>query len=722
MNYQDQNAALWLSSSLLVDILGVSDQREFDRLLCEQMRELTGANTALLYRVVADGELELGWTCPQRRVQQVQPARPTLLLEALRDADSMFEGPRQSTCAEARRWLRLANLESVFVQKLISRGELKALLCVADLPQPDRVDEVADLLETIAPVLAMALENLETRGALEVQQLRLEESVRERTEQLRGALNESKAVLYELDAANKALQRAKDQAESFLRIAAEIIISLDRRGNVILLNDSGHDLLGYPRGSLIGKNWFDVAIPEDAREGLRAVFNELMKGNLDAFERHEHKIITRDRDLLTIQWYNSLPRSPTGEVTGLLSSGQDVTAQKQQEADRRLLEDRLFQSQKLESIGRLAGGVAHDFNNLVQVILSATTMIRDESGIQGESRDLLEEIIGAGTRAAELTGQLLAFGRRQMLTLATHDLQEIVRSMGRMIQRVLPETIALDIETSEGPMWVDVDRGRIEQVLLNLCINARDAMISNGGRLTVATRRVERRVTAEPLQSDDSPAYARVAFEVRDDGCGMSQSTLAKIFEPFFTTKRIGEGTGLGLASANGIIEQHGGTIRAISEEGVGTTMTVLLPEVAGAASVESAKQVAPPEGRMEKVLLVDDNEQILRITARLLRRHGYLVERASNGREALALFREAAESVDLIISDMVMPEMGGLELMTIIRETAPDLPAILISGYDFEAELIPGDENLIMLQKPIRNAELLDRIDGLLHGDKAPD
>ena len=372
----------------------------------------------------------------------------------------------------------------------------------------------------------------------------------------------------------------------------------------------------------------------------------------------------------------------------------------------------LVQAQKMEALGRLAGGLAHDFNNLLLVIMGCTEALRAITNDDERAGTELNEIQGAAERASRLTRQLLAVSRQQPSQPRVVDLNEVVSGAGKMLRRLLGEDVELVTLLEQNPWPVRVDPGHIEQVLVNLAVNARDAM-PEGGKLKVSTGR--RSVTGGKLPGDYT------VLVVEDDGTGMPEEVQARVFEPFFTTKAPGRGTGLGLSTCYGIVTQFGGHISVDSEEGRGTRFEVLLPRAAGKATTTTpSARIQPSDGGDEKVLVVEDEPSVRSIIVRTLRRLGYGVTSASNGSEALTLV-EAGEAgdFDLLITDIVMPHLGGNELARRLRERFPHLPVLYISGYaDRYPDELADPEYAALLGKPFLPADLARHVRRLL--DKA--
>lgn len=372
----------------------------------------------------------------------------------------------------------------------------------------------------------------------------------------------------------------------------------------------------------------------------------------------------------------------------------------------------LVQAQKMEALGRLAGGLAHDFNNLLLVIMGCTEALRAITNDEERAGTELNEIQGAAERASRLTRQLLAVSRQQPSQPRVVDLNEVVSGAGKMLRRLLGEDVELVTLLEQNPWPVRVDPGHIEQVLVNLAVNARDAM-PEGGKLKVSTGR--RSVTGGKLPGD----YTVLAVE--DDGTGMPEEVQARVFEPFFTTKAPGRGTGLGLSTCYGIVAQSGGHISVDSEPGRGTRFEVLLPRTTGKATATTpSTRIQPSDGGDERVLVVEDEPSVRSIIVRTLRRLGYEVVSASNGSEALTLVEAGdAGDFDLLITDIVMPHLGGNELARRLRARFPHLPVLYISGYaDRYPEELADPEYAALLGKPFLPADLARHVRRLL--DKA--
>ncbi|MBI2614851.1 MAG: response regulator [Gemmatimonadetes bacterium] len=379
--------------------------------------------------------------------------------------------------------------------------------------------------------------------------------------------------------------------------------------------------------------------------------------------------------------------------------------------ERRRLEAQLRQAQKMEAIGRLAGGVAHDFNNILTAILGVSDLLLQDLGPDDPRRTDILEIHDAGKRAAALTRQLLAFSRQQRLIPERLDLNALVTNAERLLRRVIGEDIQVKTALDPALGSVEADPGQLEQVLLNLAVNARDAM-PNGGALTISTANVELDKTYGE-QHFEVRAGSYVMLAVTDTGVGMDRDTQAHLFEPLFTTKEAGKGTGLGLATVYGIVKQSGGYIWVYSEPGEGSTLKIYLPRIDGEAVPRSAEPDQAVRGGTEVILLVEDEEPVRRLAQRVLEGVGYTVLGASNGEEARAIFGQREADIALVVTDLVMPRMGGHLLYETLRDEGKTVKCLFVSGYSeregHERRVLEGESPF--LPKPWTVESLLRKV-----------
>ena len=493
--------------------------------------------------------------------------------------------------------------------------------------------------------------------------------------------------------AEAALATTERRFRSLIENATDLITIIGEGGIIEYASPAYQRAIGRAPESLLGTSAFDLVHPNDTaplRQAIAECSSAPHQGvsvtvRLCNEEGSWRTFVGTVRDLMD---------DPA--IHGIVFNARDVTEQ-------HALETQLRHVQKMEVVGQLAGGIAHDFNNLLTVITSYSGMLLAELDERDPMRADVSEIELAALRAAALTRQLLAFSRRQVLQPQYLELNHVIRDVEKLLRRLIREDIELVTTPAPEPVYVHADLGQLEQVLVNLVVNARDAQ-PEGGRIVITTSNVE---LDEHFTASHSPIVPGpyVLITVSDDGCGMDEATLARMYEPFFTTKGGGRGTGLGLATVYGIVQQSGGHIWCYSEEGLGTTFKVYFPCAAeGLAELTaSAARATPASGGTETILLVEDEDHVRAVASRILRRNGYTVLEARTGPEALTLWRDRGTKVDLVVTDMVMPEMGGRELATYLRSERPQVPLLFMSGYTEDGAfqrgvLEPGES---YLEKP---------------------
>ncbi len=481
------------------------------------------------------------------------------------------------------------------------------------------------------------------------------------------------------------------------------IVHVGLDGRWLRVNQRICDLLGYSRDDLQGRSTRDLARSEATNDEVDA-WRQMVAGTLDRHVVEEKQYRRNDGSFVVARLKTSIHRDADGKARHFISVIEDITARKQSEEALRRSEEQLRQSQKMEAVGGLAGGVAHDFNNLLSVILSYSELLADGL-VEGDPlRADLEEIHGAGLRAADLTRQLLAFSRQQTLQPEVVELHAIVIGMDKMLRRLIGEDVALTTTTGSAIGRVLVDPRQVEQVIMNLVVNARDAM-PQGGKLTIETANVFLDHAYADAHAGITPG-PHVMLAVSDTGAGMTAATQARIFEPFFTTKAAGKGTGLGLATVFGIVQQSGGSLGVSSELGVGTTFTIHFPRVDRAlhATTSIAPLAAQALRGAETILLVEDEERVRGVACAILRKYGYNVLEAENGGEALLLCEQHVAKIDLLLTDVVMPRMSGRQLAERLVSIHPEMKVLYMSGYTDDAVMRHGiqDSTVAFLQKPI--------------------
>jgi two-component system cell cycle sensor histidine kinase/response regulator CckA len=491
----------------------------------------------------------------------------------------------------------------------------------------------------------------------------------------------------------EALQREKEYTGHIISAAPTLIVGIAPDGTTTFINRAITRVTGHEPDEIVGQNWWRINYPGEEYRQVDQLLDEFKQGR--GVVNYEMTLTTKGGGKRTISW-NSVNRvNEQGEIIEIIGIGADVT-------ERRELEDQLRQSQKMEAFGQLAGGVAHDFNNLLTVINGYSALLARWYSPGEPTRVSVEEIRKAGERAASLTRQLLAFSRKQVLQPKVLNLNSVVADVGKMLRRLIGEDIDLLTAPEPGLGQIKADPGQIEQVILNLAVNARDAM-PQGGQLTIETANVylddeyaRRHLFIQPGQ------YVMLA--VSDTGCGMNAETRARMFEPFFTTKEQGKGTGLGLSTVYGIVKQSGGDIWVYSEIDKGTTIKVYLPRVAGAVGSDEARDTTAklPQG-CETVLLAEDEEPVRRIARVILEMNGYRVLEAGGGEEALSIYKRHDGQIDLVLTDVVMPQMSGRELVQMLEGLQPGIKVLYMSGYTDDAIVRHGllDQEIAFLQKP---------------------
>ncbi|HKO48593.1 MAG TPA: PAS domain-containing protein [Polyangiaceae bacterium] len=492
--------------------------------------------------------------------------------------------------------------------------------------------------------------------------------------------------------------------DRFFSLSLDMLAVMTAEGLFKRANPAFGQTLGCDVAELIGTPFIELVHPDDRAPTLEAY--EVVRSGIPV-SNFENRYRCKDGEYRVFSW-----RAKVDPVTD------DVYAVARDVTDHRATEFQLRHAQKMEAVGQLAGGVAHDFNNLLFAILANTGLAQDLTSGAPEIADHLAEIEAATLRAADLTKQLLAFSRRQPLRPVPVDLNERVRGLMKMLRRLLPESISIDLIPGHNLPSVNADPGQLEQVIVNLCVNARDAM-ERGGHLTIETETVL--INARYCESHPWAKPGRyVLLSVTDTGVGMTAEVRERAFEPFFTTKGPHQGTGLGLSTVYGIVQQHDGMVHLYSEPGAGTTFKVYLPAHARPVqSVGNKLAPLPPRGQ-ETILLAEDEEQVRGAVVQILQRAGYRTIAAANGLDAIALLRDGTEPVHLVLLDVVMPGLGGPETWEQMVGLRPGLRVLFSSGYadDRYRQLLPA--GAVLLEKPFRAEDLLRRVRQLL--DQSPE
>ena len=495
------------------------------------------------------------------------------------------------------------------------------------------------------------------------------------------------------------LERERTFSNTIIDTAGALIVVLDSECRIVRFNKACQQVTGYSSRQVLGRPFGDLLLPDDERERVMEWFRALLTDT--EYSAAENHWVTKSGGKRLMQWRNSRVLDPDGRVKWVIGTGIDVT-------ERRALEQRLHRAGRLEAVGQLAGGVAHDFNNLLTAILGYVDLNIDRIDPETQLYRDMGQIKTAASRAADLTRQLLAFGRQHEPITQTIDLNASVRGLESMLQRLIEEHVELKIVLSDASLFISADQTQITQVLINLVVNARDAM-PDGGVLTVQTTDVQLDSEYSRIHPQlHAGRYAMVS--VTDTGLGMSRDVQERMFDPFFTTKDVGQGTGLGLSTVYGIVQQHAGSIECSSQLGEGTTFKVYLPlvdlEEESTSDIEEYSSVAPGG---ETVLVVEDETEVRNLVVQTLQVRGYAVLSAADGAEALRVIRSHEDSIDLLLTDVVMPRMDGPELAQRVRMLRPHIRLLFMSGYPAAGPHgLPG---VILVQKPFTPKTLARKV-----------
>jgi PAS domain S-box-containing protein len=500
--------------------------------------------------------------------------------------------------------------------------------------------------------------------------------------------------------AEEALRESEKKYRNILENIDDGYFEVDISGSFIFFNDSMCKILGYSGDELMGMNNRKYMDEENAKKVYHA-FNKVYQTGIPT-KTLDWKLIRKNGSACFVETVVSMITNSDNQGIGFRGIARDISEHKQ-------LEGQLRQAQKMESVGRLAGGVAHDYNNALSVIIGFTEMAIDDVDPDGPLSDNLKEVLKASKRAANITRQLLAFARKQTIAPTVLDLNDNVEGMLKMLRRLIGEDIDLTWSPGAGLWPVKMDPSQIDQILANLCVNARDA-IDGVGKVTIETENK----TLDEEYCANHPGFVPgefVLLSVSDNGCGIDKETLGNIFEPFFTTKEVGKGTGLGLATIYGIAKQNNGFVNVYSEPDKGTTFKIYLPRHGGGEGVsiqeESTAQI--PQGRGETVLVVDDDAPILKLARQILKNLGYIALTAGTPEAAITLAKEHAGDIDLLITDIIMPVMNGRDLAKQLQSHRPGLKCIYMSGYTADIIATRGviDKGECFIQKPFSKRDL---------------
>lgn len=525
-------------------------------------------------------------------------------------------------------------------------------------------------------------------------------------------ISDRKRIEEDLRRAHEELDRRKTRElrDSQNRLALivdssqDAIIGKNLDGIVTHWNKGAEEIYGYTAQEMIGRP-ISVLAPQERADEIKEILRKIRGGERVGY--FESVRVTKDKRKLDVSISVSPIHDAEGKVVGASTIARNITAQKK-------IEDQLRQSQKMEAVGRLAGGVAHDFNNLLGIVTACSELLRDK--VEPNSVEYIDNIREAAKRGASLTRQLLAFSRRQPAQTQVLDLNERLKEVSKLLRPLMGDDVEIGVLPRSGTAIVEVDAGQLDQVVVNLAVNARDAM-PRGGRLIIETAVFD---FDESFAREHPPMTAGryVMLAISDNGMGMDEATRSRIFEPFFTTKEIGKGSGLGLATVYGIVKQSGGHIWVYSEIGHGTTFKIYLPSADKKleAGAEKEQDVLPPRREGVTILLAEDDTIMRRLTRKMLEEHGYRVLEAEDGKSALKVIGSSNVPIDLTLTDVVMKGMTGPELVLRLIDSHPAMKVVYMSGYTGELVAHQGlDTNIQLLEKPFTRAALLKTVENAL-------
>ncbi|NVN91464.1 MAG: PAS domain S-box protein [Desulfuromonadales bacterium] len=639
-----------------------------------QIRELIGVRLVALVSAEDGADHTLVGICPQRKeAYWKRPEIQKFVINMLTSTVPRLINPGTDPSGSL---LLSIGIGTSFVIPLIVGEERVGMLVLLDLMEEQGATIILEALTRIARILALILKN-------SLLYKNLEHTVEIRTEQLA-----------------KSEERYRRITEGLTDYLYSVRVENGRAVETIQ-SPACTTVTGYTPEEFNADPylWINMVAPED-RKLVRERVQQVLSGK--SIPPMEHRIIRKDGEVRWVTDTIIMLRDASGSLVSYDGVIKDITERKRAEEAEAKLEIQLHQAQKLESVGRLAGGVAHDFNNMLGVILGHAYLVLMAIDGTHPFFENLEEIRKAAERSADLTRQLLTFARKQTVSPKVLDLNSTLGGMLKMLQRLIGEDIQLTWQPA-GDLWpVKVDPTQVDQILANLCVNARDA-IADVGKITIETGNCILNEEYCALHAGSVPGeYVRLT--VSDNGCGMDKSTLAQIFEPFYTTKGVGKGTGLGLATVYGAVKQNNGYITVCSEPGLGTTFMIYLPRYTDKAERTAAGRAGEPlTGGQETILVVEDELAILEMTTKILKNQGYTVLQANTVGEALDVARDHAGGIDLLMTDVIMPEMNGRDLAKKLKNLYPCIKSLFMSGYPADVIAQHGvlEAGLYFIQKP---------------------
>ncbi len=506
----------------------------------------------------------------------------------------------------------------------------------------------------------------------------------------------------------ESLQQERDFAKSLVETAQAIILILDKNGRIIDFNPYMEELSGYRLKEVKGKDWIETFLP--SRE--YAISHNLFCGSFPGIQTHGivNPIITKTGEEPEIEWYSKTLKDPEGRVIGVLAVGHDITERKQAEETLRSTEDKLRHAQRMESIGRLAAGVAHDFNNNLMAMVGFSELALIKLDKSSRARGYIEEIKKVAEKAATLSRQLLIFGSRQELSRKRFSPNDVVFELLKMLHRLVGDDISIVTDLKSEVWQINADLAQLEQAIMNLSINAREAM-PDGGTITIRTKNVTIGSQDRFLMAESYPGRF-VCLSVMDTGIGIENEIIEQIAEPYFSTKETGQHSGLGLSTVYGIVKQHQGWLQVYSELGLGSVFNVYLPATLSKdkGEIEENFVFKKFQGKGERILLVEDETNVRKVTAQMLRENGYTVFEAPAATKALAVFKKEKGEFELVLSDVILPDESGVGLVGQLLSQKPELKVLLCSGYmDMEAhDAVMKEKGYHFLNKPFNMETLL--------------
>jgi PAS domain S-box-containing protein len=510
----------------------------------------------------------------------------------------------------------------------------------------------------------------------------------------------------ELREEREMLSKSEARYRALTEYTSDWLWEVDRNGVYTYVSPKIRDILGYEPEEVIGKTPFDL-MPADEAARMADVFRGFVASQ-KPFATLENVNLHKDGYKVVLETSGVPIFDTSGNLKGYRGIDRNIT-------ERKKLEEQLRRAQKMEALGQFAGGIAHDFNNILTAIMGYGELLRTAMERDSPSYYYVEEILSSAAKSAALTQQILAFGRKQIISPRPMDLNNLITGTERLLRRLIGEDIEIHIALADTDVTVLVDPGQLEQVLMNLCVNARDAM-PRGGDIFIRTGMEF--LDKEYIEGYDVKKQGMYALvTVADTGEGMDEKTRQRIFEPFFTTKEIGRGTGLGLATVYGIIKQHNGHINVYSEPGKGTTFKIYLPMVEALPEKEAGKEVIAPSRGTETILVAEDDESVRSLMKTVLLKYGYEVIEASDGDDAIDKLLQNKDRIELVVLDVIMPKKSGKEVRDEIKKIRPDMKVLFTSGYTADIIHKKGilDEEVDFISKPVLTHELLIKIRELL-------